>query len=157
MQASSVTNQATRPLRRPRDGRMIGGVAAGLADYLDVDVSVVRVGLVVLALVGALGFPIYLAAWLFVPDEYDDESLAERFLGHGCPGQARGAGNSASATEMASAPRRADAPWATRPGPGQATPAAPPAGAGPEDEQPTPAPPAGAGPEPRRSHDAAPS
>lgn len=67
---------------------MIAGVAVGLADYLDVDVAVVRVVLVVLALVGGLAVPLYLAAWLFVPDECDDESVAERFLGHGYPGRA---------------------------------------------------------------------
>lgn len=128
---------------------MIAGVAAGLADYLDVDVAVVRVGLVVLALVGAVGLPLYLAAWLFVPDESDAESIAERFLGYGCPGPARAAGDSASATEMASAPHRAPAAPATSRDPDPTASS---------DPEPTTSPtrPAGAGPHSRRSHDGEP-
>jgi phage shock protein PspC (stress-responsive transcriptional regulator) len=130
------------PLCRPHQGRMIAGVAAGLAEHFDVDVAVVRVGLVVLTLFGALGVPLYLAAWLFVPDECDDESVAEHLLGYGCPGQVRGPGPYGSATAMASAPARAGAPRAAQADPGPATP---------------PAPHAGAEPDARRSHDAAPS
>ncbi|MGH9093268.1 MAG: PspC domain-containing protein, partial [Acidimicrobiales bacterium] len=80
---------AHAPLRRPHQGRMVAGVAAGLADHLDVDVAVVRVALVATVLLGALGVPLYLAAWLFIPDECEDESAAERILGYGCPGQDR--------------------------------------------------------------------
>jgi phage shock protein PspC (stress-responsive transcriptional regulator) len=129
---------------------MIAGVAVGVADYLGVDVAVVRVVLVVLTLVGGLGVPLYLAAWLFVPDECDDESVAERLLGHGCQ-----AGESGSATEMASAPRRGEPPWAA-PGPehpgawGAVVPTSPPG-----EEPPTP--PAEAGPDSRESDDAPPS
>jgi phage shock protein PspC (stress-responsive transcriptional regulator) len=119
---------------------MIAGVAAGLADHFDVDVAVVRVGLVVLTLFGALGIPLYLAAWLFVPDECEDESVAERFLGYGVPGQARGSCSYASPTDMASAPART--PDAAHPDPGQPT---------------APGPPAGSEPDPRRTHDVAPS
>jgi phage shock protein PspC (stress-responsive transcriptional regulator) len=68
--------------RRAVHGRMVAGVAAGLADYVDVDVVVVRVVLVVLALVGGIGVPLYLAAWLLVPEEGTDESVAERLLDH---------------------------------------------------------------------------
>lgn len=59
---------------------MVAGVAAGIADYLDVDVVVVRVLLVVLTLAGGLGVPLYLAAWLLVPDEGADEAIAEHLL-----------------------------------------------------------------------------
>jgi len=59
-----------RPLRRrPEDGR-IGGVCAGLAEYFDTDVTLVRLAWVVLSLVpGAVigGVIAYLAAWLIVP------------------------------------------------------------------------------------------
>lgn len=64
---------------------MIAGVAVGLAEHFDVDVAVVRVGLVVLTLLGAVGVPLYLSAWLFVPDECDEESVAERLLACACP------------------------------------------------------------------------
>lgn len=75
-----AADRRSRPLRRSLEGRMVGGVAVGLADYLDVDVVVVRVLFVVLALAGGLGVPLYVAAWLLVPDEGSDEAIAERVL-----------------------------------------------------------------------------
>lgn len=59
---------------------MIAGVCAGLADYFDVDVVLVRVAVAALALAAGVGVPLYLAAWLLVPDEDTDESVAERLL-----------------------------------------------------------------------------
>jgi phage shock protein PspC (stress-responsive transcriptional regulator) len=67
-------------LRRPHDGRLIAGVAAGAADYFGIDVTIVRIVLVVLALFGGAGVPLYLAAWLLVPDEGSDVSAAEELL-----------------------------------------------------------------------------
>lgn len=56
------------PLRRPVQGRMLGGVAAGLADHLGVDVAIVRVVLVVLALItNGLVAVAYVAAILIIP------------------------------------------------------------------------------------------
>jgi phage shock protein C len=72
---------AERSLRRSFDGRMVAGVAAGAARYLGMDVTVVRIALVALALLGGIGVPLYVAAWLLVPDEDADESVAEHFMG----------------------------------------------------------------------------
>ena len=55
------------PLRRRTDGRYIAGVARGLADTLEVDVTYVRLAFVVLSLASGVGVFLYLAAWLFVP------------------------------------------------------------------------------------------
>ena len=77
-----------RSLRRPIDGRLIAGVAAGVADYFDIDVVVVRIALAVLALAGGLGIPLYVAAWLLVPDEGAEGSIAEDLLGGPLPGRA---------------------------------------------------------------------
>jgi phage shock protein PspC (stress-responsive transcriptional regulator) len=60
---------------------MLAGVAAGLADYFDVDPTLVRVGFVVLSLMGGLAVPLYLAGWLLIPDEGADQSVAEELLG----------------------------------------------------------------------------
>ncbi len=76
-------NDRSQALRRASDGRMIAGVCAGLADYFDIDVVVVRVAVAVLALVGGVGVPLYLAAWLLVPEDETDESIAERLLRDG--------------------------------------------------------------------------
>ena len=49
---------------------MLGGVAAGVADYLDADPALVRIGWVAIALItGGLGALAYLAAWVLVPQE----------------------------------------------------------------------------------------
>jgi phage shock protein PspC (stress-responsive transcriptional regulator) len=74
------TDSPPRVLRRSPSHRMLGGVAAGIADYLDVDPTAVRIALVVLALVGGLGLPLYVAAWLLVPEEGTDTSIAEDLL-----------------------------------------------------------------------------
>jgi len=68
------------PLRRAYHGRMLAGVAAGIADYFDVDVTLVRVAFAVFALLGGAGIPAYLACVLLIPEEGTDESLASSLL-----------------------------------------------------------------------------
>ncbi len=68
-------------LHRSRDHRMLAGVADGLADYFDIDTTLVRVGFVALALFGGLAVPLYLAGWLLIPEEGSDRSVAEELLG----------------------------------------------------------------------------
>ncbi|MFO7779717.1 MAG: PspC domain-containing protein [Nitriliruptoraceae bacterium] len=56
------------PLRRPQQGRILAGVAAGLADHLGWDVSLVRLLFVVVTLITqGLGLLVYLAAALLIP------------------------------------------------------------------------------------------
>jgi len=72
---------ATAPLHRAANGRMATGVAAGLADYLGVDVTIVRIGFVVAAFLGGgLGIVAYLAGSLLIPEEGADESVATSFI-----------------------------------------------------------------------------
>jgi len=66
----------SRQLCRPLHDRMLGGVAAGIADYLDVDVTIVRIVFAVLTFIGGAGVPVYLAGWLLIPEEGSDRSLA---------------------------------------------------------------------------------
>jgi phage shock protein PspC (stress-responsive transcriptional regulator) len=61
---------------------MLAGVASGLADYFDVDPMLVRIGFVVLTLVGGLAVPLYLAGWILIPEEGADLSVAEELLAH---------------------------------------------------------------------------
>jgi phage shock protein C len=74
------TPEAPRVLRRCPHHRLLGGDAAGLADHLDVDPGVIRVAFVVLALIGGLAVPLYLAAWLLLPEEGSDSSIAQELL-----------------------------------------------------------------------------
>lgn len=55
--------------------RKIAGVAGGLARHLDVDPLLVRVLMVVLALFGGAGLVLYLALWLFVPEDYTGRAV----------------------------------------------------------------------------------
>lgn len=75
-----ATGPASVPLRRPYGGRLVAGVAAGIAEYLSLDVSVVRIAFVLLTLLGGLGIPAYLAAWILMPDEGAAESVAEEWM-----------------------------------------------------------------------------
>lgn len=68
------------PLRRQHDGRMLAGVAGGLARYLGVDVTIVRVFFVAATLLGGAGVPVYLACLLLIPEEGSDTCLAAEFL-----------------------------------------------------------------------------
>jgi phage shock protein PspC (stress-responsive transcriptional regulator) len=71
-----------RPLRRSPHARLVAGVASGLADYLDIDVAMVRVVLVALAIMGGIGVPLYVAAWLLIPEEGSEETVADELLEH---------------------------------------------------------------------------
>jgi signal transduction histidine kinase/phage shock protein PspC (stress-responsive transcriptional regulator) len=53
---------------RPIEGRMIAGVAAGIADALAIDRNVVRCGFVVLTIASGLGIVCYLVAWAVMPE-----------------------------------------------------------------------------------------
>jgi phage shock protein PspC (stress-responsive transcriptional regulator) len=61
---------------------MLGGVAAGVAEYAGVDVTIVRLVIAVLCVVGGAGLPLYLAAWLLIPSEGEQQSIAAGWLGH---------------------------------------------------------------------------
>jgi phage shock protein C len=55
-----------RRLVRPRRGKMIAGVCAGLADFFGLDVTLVRVVFVVFGLFGA-GEVAYIVLWVITP------------------------------------------------------------------------------------------
>jgi phage shock protein PspC (stress-responsive transcriptional regulator) len=71
---------ARQELRRSTEDRMLAGVAGGLARYLDVDATLVRIAFVVLTVVGGAGVPLYLASWLLIPEDGADQSIAASFL-----------------------------------------------------------------------------
>jgi len=79
-QPPSAAGPERPALRRPFEHRMLGGVAAGLARYAGVDVTLVRIAFVVLTLIGGAGLPLYLAGLLLIPDEGTDQSLAASLL-----------------------------------------------------------------------------
>jgi phage shock protein C len=56
----------TSQLVRPRQGRWIGGVCAGLADRFGLSRFLVRLGFVIFGLVG-VGEIVYIALWIVIP------------------------------------------------------------------------------------------
>jgi phage shock protein PspC (stress-responsive transcriptional regulator) len=71
---------AQHTIRRPFNGRMLTGVAAGIGEQLGIDPNIVRAGFAVLTLVGGFGIPLYLAGLLLIPEEGSDQSLASSLI-----------------------------------------------------------------------------
>jgi phage shock protein PspC (stress-responsive transcriptional regulator) len=67
-------------LSRSADDRMLAGVAGGLARYLNVDATLVRIGMVALTLLTGAGAALYIAAWLLIPADGEDQSVAAAWL-----------------------------------------------------------------------------
>ena len=59
------------PLRRSRSNRMIGGVIAGWADYLGMDVTLARALYVLISICSAAfpGILVYIIFWILTPQE----------------------------------------------------------------------------------------
>jgi phage shock protein PspC (stress-responsive transcriptional regulator) len=80
MYATGPGSDPAEHLHRSGQDRMLAGVAGGLADYFDVDPTLVRIGFVALAFLGGLAVPLYLAGWLLIPEEGTGQSVAEELL-----------------------------------------------------------------------------
>ena len=57
----------SKRLYRSRDDRMLFGVAGGMARYLDIDPSIVRIVWALLVLAGGAGFLLYIVAAIVIP------------------------------------------------------------------------------------------
>lgn len=73
---STETRPSLRHLRRSRADRILGGVCGGLARATGIDPLVVRVAVVALTVAGGTGALLYVLAWLMLPEEGSDHSLA---------------------------------------------------------------------------------
>jgi len=60
---------ARRRLVRPRTGRKIAGVCLGVAEYFDLDVTLVRLVWVLALLLPPPALIAYLVAWIVMPEE----------------------------------------------------------------------------------------
>jgi phage shock protein C len=59
----------TRKLYRSRTDRKLAGVCGGLAQYFNLDATLIRVLFVALAVLGGTGLVLYVAMWIIVPNE----------------------------------------------------------------------------------------
>ncbi|MDP2965535.1 MAG: PspC domain-containing protein [Pelolinea sp.] len=64
-----MSDNNVKRLYRSRDNRMISGVCAGLAEYMDVDPTIVRLLFVLGLFAGGATFWAYLVMMLVVPEE----------------------------------------------------------------------------------------
>ena len=60
---------ARKRLMRPRADRKIAGVCAGVAEYFDLDVTLVRVVWLITAVMTGIGLLSYPIAWIIMPEE----------------------------------------------------------------------------------------
>jgi phage shock protein PspC (stress-responsive transcriptional regulator) len=60
--------EVEKKLFRDSDRKVIGGVAGGVAAYLGIDITLVRVLFVVFTIAGGLGFFIYVVMWVILPE-----------------------------------------------------------------------------------------
>ncbi len=61
---------ARKRLYRSRDDRMLAGVCGGIAEYFDIDPSIVRILWVIFSLSLGSGLFAYILAWVIVPERY---------------------------------------------------------------------------------------
>src|SRR3970282_1128642 len=85
MEQSNTTPGPAPPTRapelvRPREGRMIAGVAQGVSNRYDIPVVWVRILLILLSFGGGLGLALYAAGWFLIRSEDEAEAQAERFF-----------------------------------------------------------------------------
>jgi phage shock protein C len=67
----------TRRLYRSRTDSVLGGVAGGVAEYLDADPSIVRIIWAILAIVtGGIFLVLYIVMWIVVPETPDSLAAA---------------------------------------------------------------------------------
>ena len=62
---------------------MIGGVCGGLAEYLEVDPTIVRLGFVLLGLYSGIGIAAYLILWIIVPYRDTGEAPTSEIIREG--------------------------------------------------------------------------
>ncbi len=67
-------------LRRSGNDRMLAGVAGGIARYLGADATLVRVIIAALTLFTGAGAALYIAAWLLIPADGEDQSIAAAWV-----------------------------------------------------------------------------
>jgi signal transduction histidine kinase len=70
--SSAAPSVGRVPLRRHRSGRLVAGVAGGVAEHLGLPVQRVRVGFTLLAAISGAGVLAYGLAWIFIAQEDSD-------------------------------------------------------------------------------------
>lgn len=64
-----MDNNGYKKLTRSTSDRKIAGVCGGLAQYLNIDPTVVRIIFLIALICGTVGFWIYLIVWICAPED----------------------------------------------------------------------------------------
>lgn len=59
----------TKRLYKSRNDKMLGGVCGGIAEYFDIDPTLVRLGWVLFCALGGSGILAYLVAAIVIPEQ----------------------------------------------------------------------------------------
>lgn len=73
---TAQTNKSKKLFRSEKD-RMLGGVAAGLGEYFNIDPTIVRLVFVLITIVWGTGIVLYFILWLIIPTESKIEVISE--------------------------------------------------------------------------------
>ena len=57
-----------KKLYRSKKDKMIAGICGGIAEYFDVDSTLIRLLTVIFILLGGAGFVVYIIAWIIIPE-----------------------------------------------------------------------------------------
>ncbi|MBQ3175120.1 MAG: PspC domain-containing protein [Bacteroidales bacterium] len=79
---SSRSQNAPRKLYRDMDGKSVGGVCSGLAHYLNLDITLIRVLFFVCFFMGSASFWLYIFLWMVAPAA---RTAAQKCRMHGLP------------------------------------------------------------------------
>lgn len=58
-----------RRLYRSRSDKELGGVCGGLAEYFQLDPSLIRLAWIIFAVLGGSGVLAYILAWIVIPEQ----------------------------------------------------------------------------------------
>jgi len=58
-----------KKLVRPKKGRMLFGVAASIANYFNIDVTIVRIIFIIITIWGGVGIVLYIIGIFLIPEE----------------------------------------------------------------------------------------
>ena len=64
-----MDNNGYKKLTRSTSDRKIAGVCGGLAQYLNIDPTVVRIIFLIALICGTVGFWVYLIVWICAPED----------------------------------------------------------------------------------------
>ena len=65
-------------LYRSRNDYWMGGVCGGIAEYFNIDATLVRLGLIIFGALGGSGLVAYIIAWCVIPEAPKNKSAKQR-------------------------------------------------------------------------------